>query len=161
MQTMKMQVLATVLLTMVLTVTEVQSTAATSVESQAILDQVMQTKIIGGMLKITADEIKALLVEHVRVNHTAFFVRSKQRYLNITSKLDSGFNKQTVGLAINFFQLSVLIVYLVVVSIYAIVKKVQEQNAQQLEEQVEKMFEKRKQMRKQKFSEPKVAEASL
>ena len=60
---------------------------------------------------------------------------------NITASLVESFKRSETALAIGFFQLSVLIAYVLILSIVAIVKKLQKQNAEKLEVQHAEMFD--------------------
>jgi hypothetical protein len=65
----------------------------------------------------------------------------KYQHGNITASLVESFKRSETALAIGFFQLSVLIAYVLILSIVAIVKKLQKQNAEKLEVQHAEMFD--------------------
>jgi hypothetical protein len=88
----------------------------------------------------TRDALKKLFGDKEDVLKT-IRLAMKYQHGNITASLVESFKRSETALAIGFFQLSVLIAYVLILSIVAIVKKLQKQNAEKLEVQHAEMFD--------------------
>ena len=93
-----------------------------------------------GLNAATRDALKKLFGDKEDVLKS-IKLAMKYQHGNITASLVESFKRSETALAIGFFQLSVLIAYVLILSIVAIVKKLQKQNAEKLEVQHAEMFD--------------------
>ena len=96
---------------------------------------------LGEVLNLNRDAIKKLFGDDKEDVLNTIQLAMKYQHGNISASLVESFTRSETALAIGFFQLSVLIAYVLVLSIVAIVKKLQKQSAEKLEVQNAEMFD--------------------
>ena len=96
---------------------------------------------LGEVLNLNRDAIKKLFGDDKEDVLNIIQLAMKYQHGNISASLVESFTRSETALAIGFFQLSVLIAYVLVLSIVAIVKKLQKQSAEKLEVQNAEMFD--------------------
>ena len=99
------------------------------------------TDVIKVQVNALKDALKKLFGDDKEDVLNIIQLAMKYQHGNITASLVESFTRSETALAIGFFQLSVLIAYVLVLSIVAIVKKLQKQSAEKLEVQNAEMFD--------------------
>jgi hypothetical protein len=130
------------LLLVIVTIASGDPTAPAVKSDIADLKHEIQLAVAGtDVIKVQVNALKNALKKLFGDKEENIRLAMKYQHGNITASLVESFKRSETALAIGFFQLSVLIAYVLILSIVAIVKKLQKQNAEKLEVQHAEMFD--------------------